>query len=137
MGEGLHVTVGHPPLKHERVAADSVEQRRGQALAYPLVGGDQVLGHDGGGGAIAGAHVLEGGVVRRVSLMMIDNDIGAAQAAVEVGRLHVDHSYPVKRRQFLGVGRRDLDLQQMHHGLVLRPRDRSEAEDRRGELVAT
>ena len=53
------------------VAADAVEQRGREALADALVGADQVLGHDGRGRAVPGAHVLEG---ERCSARSPDDD---------------------------------------------------------------
>ncbi len=65
--------------------------------------------------------------------MMVDDEIDAIDQAAEVVRLHVDHRDPVELLQRLGGHRLDVDVEQVDHAEVLRPRHALDrADDGRG-----
>ena len=55
--------------------------------------------------------------------MMVDDQIDARQQAAEVVRLHVDGRDAIEARELVGRDRLDLDVEQVGHAQVLRPRD--------------
>ena len=68
--------------------------------------------------------------------MVIDDEVDAVDQPAEVVRLHVDHRDAVVFLQRGGGDRLDVDVEQVHHPQVLRPRDALDRADDRRRLRA-
>ena len=109
--------------EEQRVRLDRVEHRRRRALGDVHVDGAQVLGEDRARRPVVGADVLEDRRVARLLGMVVDDQIDARQQPAEVVRLHVDGGDAIEARELVGRDRLDLDVEQVGHPQVLRPRD--------------
>src|SRR5260370_1929372 len=136
MRKCLDIGLRYPAREGMSIGVDTVQQRGREPLAYMLVCADEILRHNGRGGAIADPDILEGCYAGLIAGVMVDYDVGAPQPVTEVSRLDINHSDLVKLLEGSDVGRNNLDSKQMGHRAVFRPRDRGEGEDRRRELVA-
>ena len=118
--------------QEQRVRLDRVQQRRGGP--FRDVGADrpQVLGEDRRRRPVVGPDVLERGGVAGLFRVMVDDQVGSADQAAEVVRLHVDGGDPVVVGQRLRRHRFDGDVEQVGHPQVLGPGHALErADDRR------
>ena len=118
-------------VEEQRVRLDRVEHRRRDALGDVRVHRAQVLGQDRGRRSVVGADVLVDRRVARLLGVMVDHQVDAVDRAAEVVRLHVHHRDPIELLDLLGREDLDVDVEQVHHPLVLRPRDALQRRDDR------
>ena len=120
--ERLDVHAVGLPVEEQRVRLDRVEHRRRRALRDVHVHGAQVLGENRARRSVVGADVLEHRRVARLLGVMVDDEVDAVDEAAEVVRLHVDHRDAVVLLDRLRRDRLDVDVEQVDHPQVLRPR---------------
>src|SRR6266851_5052450 len=125
MGKCLDVGLRYPAREGKSIGVNTVQQRGREPLAYMLVCADQILRHDGRGGAIADPDILEGCYAGLVAGVMVDYDVGARQPATEVRRLDINHRDLVELLERSDMGRDNLDSKQTGHRAVFRPCDRA------------
>ena len=120
--ERLDVDAVGLAVEEQRVGLDRVEHRRRDALGDVHVHGTQVLGQDRGRRAVVHADVFVDRRVAGLLGVMVDDQTDAVDRAAEVVRLHVHHRDPIERLDLLQRDDLDVDVEQVHHPLVLRPR---------------
>src|SRR5260370_35535627 len=92
MRKCLDVGLRYPAREGTSIGVDTVQQRGREPLAYMLVCADEILRHDGRGGAIADPDILEGCYAGLIAGGMVDSDVGARQPPTEGRRLDIKHS---------------------------------------------
>ena len=68
---------------------------------------------------------------------MVDDEVDVDEALLEEGGLHVDHGHPVEGVHLFRGDRLHVDLEDLAHGQVLRPRDGAEGADGSSRAVAS
>jgi hypothetical protein len=133
------VGAGVPP-QELGVALDPVQEGGGEGTADLDPRRAQVLGHDGGRCAVAGADVAHDRVVARSLGMVVDDHVHREDprrgALAEDGGLHVHEGDAVELVELLGGEGPHLEPQRLHHGEILGPRDLAEGAQRGGRALA-
>jgi hypothetical protein len=124
-------------LEKQCVGLDAVDQSRRQALGRFHPGGAQIFGEDRRGRAIVAAQIGEACFESDSFWMVIDHEVDTPQRLLEVRRLHVDERQAGAVVVQILIGNLlNLNVEQTHHGQILRPRDGAKSDDRGRRPIA-